>query len=167
DSCTEENTAGKDYSFVAYYTEIGYGLIEVQHWEGSTNYLVDMKTGKETDIIGYPTLSPDKKRIAVENADLESGYTDNVLSVYEIRPDGLVAEFIEKPKEWAPVNLRWINNQEITFVQRRINPNWENRTEKTFFVETPKKLIHRNAKSRDTAKWSIKGNEERNEEGRP
>lgn len=146
---------GKWYNLVQYYPEIGYGLIAVHYYEGGTYDLVNMTNGKDEEIISSPEISPDRKRIAVANVDLESRYTPNVLSVFELRPDGLVTEFLEKPVDWGPGNLRWENNQEISFIQYRLNPKFDPKQPDKFLVGTPKKLKHRRPHSNDTAKWTI------------
>ena len=148
---TDDERKNLWYTFVAYYPEIGYGLIWAQFYEDGTNYLVNMRTGKDTDIVGDPILSPDKKRIAVSNVDLEAQYTPNVLSVYELRPDGLAVEFIEKPAEWGPWNLRWVTNQEISFIKYSFD------SESPYKVrEIPKTLKYVKTNKNGTGKWIIK-----------
>jgi len=146
---------GKRYNFVQYYPEIGYGLIAVQYYEGGTYYLVNMTNGNDKDIISTPKISPDRKRIAVANVDLESRFTPNVLSVFELRSDGLVTEFLEKPADWGPGNLRWENNQEISFMQYQLNPKFDPKQPDKILVGTPKKLKYRGPHSKDTTKWAI------------
>lgn len=146
---------GTWYNLVQYYPEIGYGLIAVQYYEGGTYYLVNMTNGKDKEIISSPEISPDRKRIAVANVDLESRYTPNILSVFELRPGGLVTEFLEKPDDWGPGNLRWVNNQEISFIQYRTNPNFDPKQADKFLLGTPKKLKHRGAHGKNAAKWTI------------
>lgn len=146
---------GRWYNLVDYYPEIGYGLVAVQYYEGGTYYLVNVTTGKDEDIISIPHISPDKKRVAVANVDLESGYTPNVLSVFELGPDGLVKEFLETPDDWGAGDLQWKSNEEIAFTQYRLNPNYEPKRPDEFILGTSKKLKYRGAKGGDTAKWSI------------
>jgi hypothetical protein len=137
------------FNLVQYYPEIGYALVAVQYYEGSTCYLVNLTTGKDEDVISIPVISPDRRRIAVANVDLESRYTPNVLSVFEIRPTGLATEFFEKPGDWGPGKLRWVTNEEISFVQYSINPNYAPKEPEKFLLETPKKL------KRSGRKWNI------------
>lgn len=146
---------GRWYNLVHYYPEIGYGLVAVQYYEGGTHYLVNMTTGKDEDIISIPHISPDKKRVAVENVDLESGYTPNVLSVYELGPDGLVREFFETSDDWGAGDLHWENNEEISFTQYRLNPKYDPKQPDKFILGTSKKLKYRGEKGRNTAKWRI------------
>jgi hypothetical protein len=142
---------GIRYNFVQYFPEIGYGLIAVHYYEGGTRYLVNMTNGKDKDIISSPEISPDKKRIAVANVDFEAQYTPNVLSVFEIRPDGLVSEFHEKPDNWGPGDLRWKSNQEISFTAYRLKQNHDPNQP---LVGTPKKLKYR-AQGKKGVMWAI------------
>jgi hypothetical protein len=141
-----DGVEGKRYSFVQYYPEISYGLIAVQYYEGGTYYLVNLKNGKDKDIISSPVISPDRKRIAVSNVDLESQYTPNVLSVYSLRSNDLVTEFLERPADWGAGNLRWVTNEELSFIRydRNPNPPYE-------IIKTPKTLRYR----KETNRWSI------------
>ena len=117
DTENPDDVTGTWYSFIKYFPEIEYGLIEAQYYEGGSYYLLNMRTGKDFHIEGYPILSPNKKKIVVSNMDIEAGYSANVLSVYEVRPESLVLEFQEKPNDWGPGDLRWINNDEISFTR--------------------------------------------------
>jgi hypothetical protein len=106
------------YQFTKYFPEIDYGLLETTYYEGGTYDLVDMKTGKLTNIGGDPLLSPDQQRIAVAHADIEAGYAPNVLSVYLITPTGLIREFDIRPSEWGAEDLKWESNSTISFNRR-------------------------------------------------
>ena len=59
----EDSSIG--YTFLDYFPKIGYGLVGVGYYEGSTDLLVNMKTGESTDIAGHPVFSPDGFRFAV------------------------------------------------------------------------------------------------------
>jgi len=102
----------KGYNFVQYYPDIGYAVIKIGFWEGYTHILLNMRTGEETEIVGDAVPSPNKKRIAVRNADIGAGYTSNVLTVYQVQTEGLTVEFEEA---WPVGDLHWINDEEISF----------------------------------------------------
>ncbi len=113
----QEEGSGAGYSFVQYYPDIGYGLVDRQEWEGGWQLLVNLKNGKELSLTNRPTLSPDKKRLAVTNVDLESHYTKNKLAVYRLEPSGVVTEYVQTPTDWGADSERWISNTEISFVK--------------------------------------------------
>ena len=124
-----DDVNGKWYSFVLYYPEIGFGLIEVQFYEGGTSYLLNLKTGKDFEIGGHPTISPDRRRIAVSNVDLESQYTPNILAVYEIKGDALITIFEEMPDNWGAGNVQWINNNDLSFTKYSLDSQLNTRKE--------------------------------------
>ncbi|MGV3742613.1 MAG: hypothetical protein ACO1NO_09925 [Burkholderiaceae bacterium] len=140
---------GKWFTLVQYYPEIGYALLGVQYYEGDTYYLVNLKTGEETNIVSYPVLSPDRKRIAVANVDIVSGYTPDFLAVYELQPSGLKTEFYAKPDDWGADSVRWVSNDEISFIQYRLNPNYDAAESEQLLLEAPKTL------KRTAGKWRI------------
>jgi hypothetical protein len=106
------------YLFTKYFPEIDYGLLETTYYEGGTYDLVDMKTGKLTNIGGDALLSPDQQRIAVAHADIEAGYAPNVLSVYLITPTGLIKELDIRPSGWGAEDLKWESNSTVSFNKR-------------------------------------------------
>ncbi len=156
DVADEKNhgVGGKWFNLVRYFPQIGYGLIAVQFYEGGTYYLLDLGTGRDEDIIAEPVISPDRKRIAVANVDLESRYTPNVLSVFRLQRSGLITEFIAKPDDWGPGNLRWIGNEEISFVQYTLNPEFDPIRPDEFLLGTPRELKHR-TDNKGRSKWHI------------
>ena len=103
------------YFFNKYLAEIHYGLLYNAYYEGGSYELVNLATGKRTEVGGEVILSPDGNRLAVFNADLVAGFSSNVLSVYLVTPSDLVEEFVSQPEEWGPEDLRWIDNQTIEF----------------------------------------------------
>ena len=112
----EDNTEQHvSYALLQYFPAIGYVLIDASYWEGGTYYLVDIKTGATTDVGGLVALSPDKRRFAVANVDIEAEYTPNLLAVYQITPDGLVNEFIETPDKWGASDIEWEDNEVVRF----------------------------------------------------
>jgi hypothetical protein len=106
------------YQFTKYFPEIDYGLLETTYYEGGTYDLINMKTGKLTNIGGDALLSPDQQRVAVAHADIEAGYAPNVLSVYLITPTGLTKELDLRPAEWGAEDLKWESNSTISFNRR-------------------------------------------------
>jgi hypothetical protein len=60
-------------------------------------------------------LSPDERRFAVWNVDIEAEYTANVLAVYRVTADGLVNEFLANPDNWGPNDVVWEGNDVIRF----------------------------------------------------
>ncbi len=107
---------GKWFNLVQYYPEIGYALVAVQYYEGGTYYFVNLTTGKDKDIISNPVISPDRKRIAIANVDLESRYTLECFICIRTPARRFGRRVSGKSRmSGAPRNLRWENNQESFF----------------------------------------------------
>jgi hypothetical protein len=103
------------YALLQFFPEIGYALIDATYWEGGTYFLVDIKTGATTDVGGEVALSPDGRRFAVANVDIEAEFTDNMLAVYRVTGDGLVSEFLESPEKWGASDVLWEGNDVVRF----------------------------------------------------
>jgi hypothetical protein len=108
----------RSYQLTKYFPEIDYGLLETTYYEGGTYELIDMKTGKLSNIGGDALPSPDQQRIAVAHADIEAGYAPNVLSVYLVTPNGLIKEFDMRPTEWGAEDIKWDSSTSISFNRR-------------------------------------------------
>lgn len=141
----EDQVTGKWYNFVQYYPEIGYALIAIHYYEGGAYYFVNLSSGNEFKVAAFPVLSPDGKRIGVANTDLEANFTPNILAVYALNQNGLVTEFIEKPKDWGAESIRWITNEELSFTKNTPGPEYKR-------IGTPKIL----KLTKSTNRWSIK-----------
>ncbi len=72
------------YTVVNEYPAIDSLLLHTQYYEGAGYTLLNLKTGTETHLSGIPTFSPDYKYMLSINSDLEAGYTDNELNIYQI-----------------------------------------------------------------------------------
>jgi hypothetical protein len=115
---------GGEYWLDAYYPDIHYALIRSSYWlgEGQSYDLLDLRSGNTFDVGGYPTLSPDKTRFAVEMEDISAGYFENLLAVYKITPQDLVLEFKLNPQEWGVADIRWQNSLRLTFNKKTWGP---------------------------------------------
>ena len=109
------------YWLDSYYADVGYVLIRSKFWhgEGQSFELLNLRSGEIVEVGGYPTLSPDKSRFAIEMEDISAGYFENLLAIYKITPKGLMLEFKLTPKDWGISNIRWNNKLQLTFTESR------------------------------------------------
>lgn len=134
---------GEWYNFVRYYPAIGYGLISVQHYEGSKYFFLNMATGDQFRLDAVPEVSPDKKRIAVGNFD-ESDYTPNMLAVYLLRGNDLQVEFMARDMKWGAANIQWLGTRNVAFTRLALDANMKT-------IKTRSKLAY----VRDRNEWKI------------
>ncbi|MFC0349150.1 hypothetical protein [Undibacterium danionis] len=135
----------RSYQLIKYFADVDYSLLVTTYYEGGTYELIDMKTGKLTNVGGDAVLSPDQQRIAVAHADIEAGYAPNVLSVYLITPSGLIKELDLRPNDWGAEDLNWESNSSISFNRR----HWK----KDEIVKTKHKLQFQGKDIKMQGKW--------------
>lgn len=103
------------YAVVKYFSDIKYALISLAYWEGNSYCLLNVANGAKTPVGGDAILSPDKRRIAVWNMDIEAGYSPNILGVYRISNKEPIQEFLVKPNDWGAEAVAWKNSKTLEF----------------------------------------------------
>lgn len=107
-----EDTEVKRFSLVNYLKPVDQAVIHIQFWENVAYRLLDLNTGKEIDIEGYPILSPDSRRIVSARMDIDIGLSPNSISIYRFENGKVVKEFTIKP-DWGPSNPEWQGDSKI------------------------------------------------------
>lgn len=115
-----EGTDVKRFSVVQHLKETEHVVIHIQYWENDSHLLLDLRTGKEYQIDGNPTLSPDSKRIAVIRMDDVAGRNPNSVAIFRFVDGNLVQEYRLTP-DWGPSNLRWLSSNKIILVKNIID----------------------------------------------
>lgn len=112
------NNSDRDriYTFAGRLNGIDFALIDVTYWEGGTNLLVDLRSGKIEDIKGEPIVSPNREKVVSSVFGGISGYFQTTINIYRITPGGLVMEWSHQPV-WEPSELRWINDSKIALTK--------------------------------------------------
>lgn len=108
---TEDSYEG--YRFLDNLNSIQQWLVEVGKWEGGYYVLIDQQTGKRTDLISYPVISPDRMHFACANSS-PTGYDLDGIQLW-VKPQG------------SPPQLRWqrISNSMHPGIAA-LSPRWEN-----------------------------------------
>ncbi|MBF9221747.1 hypothetical protein [Hymenobacter ruricola] len=101
------------YRFLDRLDPIEQWLVEVGKWEGRYYLLIDQQTGKRTDLISYPVISPDRQHFACANSS-PTGYDLAGIQLW-VKPLG------------SPPKLRWqrISNSMQPGISA-FGPRWEN-----------------------------------------
>ena len=108
---TSDNFVQKDY--LEYLPKIGFFVFRNNYYEGGDYSLVNDKSGKETNIGGYPKLSPDAKHLIAANQDLEAAFEFNGIQIFGF-PNGRFEKLLEKEfEDMEPHTPKWIDNKTI------------------------------------------------------
>ena len=114
---------GFKYQFQGQLDGLDYWEIWVLGYEFYYTLLLDKNTGKEIETVGRSLVSPNGQYVITGNADLDAGYTENCMYLYELKENKLElkgrAEFIY----WGPFEMAWIDNQTLTLKQGRFDEN--------------------------------------------
>lgn len=121
-----DTPTGVWHSYRAYLPSISYHVVEVQFYEGGTYLLVNATSGKTTFSNGLPIVSPDNRRIAAGNVDLEAEYSPTTLQVWRLESDSLALEWEHDflaggpatDSTWGPSELRWLAPTEIRLTKQ-------------------------------------------------
>ena len=141
------NNSDRDriYTFVGRLNGIDFALIDVTYWEGGTNLLVDLRSGKTEDIKGEPIVSPNREKIVSSVFGGISGYFKTTINVYRITPGGLVMEWSHQPA-WEPSELRWINDSKIALTKNFFDQTLllKHQREDMAYVKKTGSIVYRN-----------------------
>ena len=103
------------FSFREFLQELGYYLIHVQPYEGSSYLMVNYQNGKPYPLHDLFLLSPDRQRLAtVLNSE---AHNPNAIQIWRISPEKMTLEWSLWPKIWGPTDGAWQNNDTLTFAK--------------------------------------------------
>lgn len=116
---TDEDT--RPY-LVAYLKAVQLAVVWVFEYRGRSVYLVNTKTGLQTQINGFPLLSPDNKRLLVYSEAHTDKENANLVVIYQIRQDKLYAELVlsgddNRIQPWNPLDVRWVSADKVEFTR--------------------------------------------------
>jgi hypothetical protein len=117
---------GELHSYRAYLPSIGYHVVELQYDEGGLFFLVNGRSGKITFSHGLPVVSPDNRRVAAGNVDLEAEFSPTTLQIWRVDSDSLALEwehdFLSDAQAsdsiWGPSEVRWDRPTEIRLTKQ-------------------------------------------------
>ncbi|OYW43296.1 MAG: hypothetical protein B7Z38_01880 [Rhodobacterales bacterium 12-64-8] len=103
--------------------------------------LLDRRTGRLTDLEGYPLFSPDGQKIAIGERDEMNA---NALDIYDLTDAGPVRVFrgILPTEDWAPQQLCWVSNTIVGYERAKTDAPYDK-------PGAPEALVFRDGK------WSI------------
>lgn len=107
-----ESTDYRIYNYLGHFPEIGYYIIQAGFYEYASFYLIDMKTGKENELLGFPKFSP--KQSYLININEMGGMGDEQIG-YQIwkfkkKEKSFIKIFEFDQFEWYPIDFIWEND---------------------------------------------------------
>lgn len=127
-----------------YFEKIDYFLLSVERVDEGCWMLVNRKNGLKKYIYGLPYISLDNTKIITINSDLESQYTFNGIEMYSVMSDSLKLEF-SKETTWGPIDLKWLNGNEVLLKRRYFYTDSITNAQKDFFDFCNMKIENKNA----------------------
>lgn len=100
------------FSYAGYLKPLNQFMTSAYYYESYDYVLADNLTGDLTHLWGTPVPSPDGKRFATANSDLQAGFTYNGIQLYtNAHPPVLIAQ--RELQEWGPEEIRWKDNNTL------------------------------------------------------
>ncbi len=85
-------------------------LVSQSGWEWGNTLIINANDGRSMELDADPIFSPDNRRFATANYDLEAGYTHNRIQIFSF-VDGIgKLEWSQEPEDWGPGSAEWLDN---------------------------------------------------------
>lgn len=132
---------------VAYLDAVKLAVIWVFEYRGRSVYLVNTQTGLQTQINGFPLLSPDHKRLLVYSEAISDKENANLVVIYQIRKHKLYAELVlsgddNRIQPWNPLDVRWVGPDKVEFTRLHYHNNKETQTLQSMQLQQGKWQLH-------------------------
>ena len=107
---------------VAYLQAVQLAVVWVFEYRGRSVYLVNTQTGLQTQINGFPLLSPDNQRLLVYSEAHSDKENANLVVIYRIRHHKLYTELVlsgddNRIQPWNPLDVRWVSPEKVEFTR--------------------------------------------------
>lgn len=121
---------------VAYLQPVKLAVVWVFEYRGRSVYLVNTQTGLQTQINGFPLLSPDKKRLLVYSEARSDKENANLVVIYQVRNHKLYAELVlsgddNRIQPWNPLDVRWVSPEQVEFTRLYYHNGEEEQTQQS------------------------------------
>lgn len=104
------------YEYVAALPEIRQWLLSVHLYEGGYYMLIDQRTGRRTQLMAAPVVSPDGRHFVCGNSDVLARFEPSGLQLWSL--DEAAPRLLwERQTDWGCTQPRWLDNRTILFEQ--------------------------------------------------
>jgi hypothetical protein len=116
---SEDGPEGKDigYYYWGSLPQVHQWVVDVMTDEGPAVLLVDQRTGRRTNLLGAPSVSPDGRYLLSVCEDVTSGGTPTDLSLYRCGSSGPQLVWSRDPQRWGPRAARWRDARHVVLLQ--------------------------------------------------
>ena len=140
---TDEDTQPYLVSFLA---PAQLAVVWVFEYRGRSVYLINTQTGLQTQINGFPLLSPDNKRLLVYSEAHSDKENANLVVIYRIRNHKLYAEMVlsgddNRIQPWNPLEVRWVSPDRVEFIRLHYHNGEEDQKIQSLQLEKGKWLL--------------------------
>jgi hypothetical protein len=104
--------ASEFYFYIDYIEEIKLHMIHLSKYEGGVYLGIHHPTGQRIQLVDFPEVSPDGKRIATSYHCPEMNYCKNGVQIFSVSEKGLEREL--ELTEWKGSDPVWLGNNEIS-----------------------------------------------------
>ena len=107
---------------VSYLEAAQLAVVWVFEYRGRSVYLVNTQTGLQTQINGFPLLSPENQRLLVYSEARSDKENANLVVIYRLRNHKLYAELVlsgddNRIQPWNPLDVRWVSPDKVEFTR--------------------------------------------------
>ena len=97
-------------------------VVDVVTDEGPAVLLVDQRTGRRTNLLGAPAVSPDGRHLLSVCEDVASGGTPTEISLYRV--DGPAPQLVWQRNlvDWGARHARWLDARHVVLEQAHADP---------------------------------------------
>lgn len=116
DTLNEDDPSFVEYNYIGFFDIINFYYFDVRYYEIAKFCIINQNTGNRYYELGEPIFSLNGEMMI--NASSISKYEPfpNVIQLWRIRNGeiSLVVDFF--PKDWVPMNVKWINENTVYFL---------------------------------------------------
>jgi hypothetical protein len=110
------------YIYKGIWKEVNIVHIAGGFMESSADFLISLKNGQKTMLWGNPKLSPDKTKVLSYSYDLQAGFINNGIQMYNFGINGQLNKIYEcEIKNWGPVEIKWESDTSILIKRAKLD----------------------------------------------
>lgn len=137
------------YEYRYYLPRMGFHVLKKMGYEWTGFVLVNDKSGRVTDLRGYPKPSPDFRHLVTTNFDLVAGFEFNGIQIFGFTEAGFVPVFEKELLDYGPLTPIWIDERTVEMVFRPSEENPEDEDRRVRLVQ------RMTADSSGLAQWDL------------